>query len=131
MTEQEKHLTKKTIISERESLYRDFEREFDVGIDLTQGIVIYKFFYRVRGAQADLLGSYAGDSLTVNEDSERDRVAAKCGSSALNIAKEHIQNFHPEIEEFIIQPEELRIGGVYEPEFIAWGRQDTKREYCK
>lgn len=131
MTEQKRHnRAEEKIVLEKESSNPDFEREFDVHIDLTlggkhYGFVVYKFFYRIGETRATVLGRYAGDSIGVNDDNERDRITAAYGRSALDLAKKHIQNHHSEVKKIIIQPEELRIGGVYGPEFVAWSKEGT------
>ena len=135
MTEQEE----KPNYEEKESSNPEFDREFSVQMSLVEkwvssgrsrsvGFVVYRFFYRVNGVQADVLGDLQADSMPINDDDERDRIAASFGEEALVMAKKHIKDVHPEVEEIIVQPEELRIGGVYGPEYVAWNKEGTTVE---
>lgn len=112
-------------VFEIESSNPEFNKGLDVFVSLDRVFVNYRFFYRINGTQANVLGSCSGDSLPINDDSERDRIAANWGKDALSRTKKYIQTLHPEIEEIIVQPEELRIGGVYGPEYVAWSKEDT------
>lgn len=135
MTEQEKLLPGEKIIVEEESLDPDYYRQFEVSVTLQfvddyvttvrNGFVCYKFYYRTVGNKAYVRGEYSGDSMPINDENERNEVCSKWGRRALTRAKSHILALHPEIQEIAITPEELRVGGIYGPEYAAWGKEDT------
>lgn len=135
MTEQEKLFPGERIIVEEESLDPDYDRQFAVSVNLQfvddyfttirNGAVHYNFYYRTDGSKAYVRGEYFGDSIPSNDDNERNETCSKWGRRALSRAKSHILALHPEIQEIEITPEELKIGGVYGPEFTAWSKEDT------
>lgn len=134
MSEQEKLLPGERIIVEEESLDPDYDRQLSVSITLEfvdeyfavirHGSVCYDFNYKIEGSKAYVLGKYSSDTIPSNDDNERNEICSKWGRRALTRVKSHILALYPEISEIAITPEELKIGGVYGSEYVAWSKED-------
>jgi len=135
MIEREKLLPGERIIIDNESSGPDYDCQLEVYVDLEflddyiaiirRGFVGYRFYYKTDGSKAYVRGEYSGDSIPINDDNERNEICTNWGRRALTRAKSHILGLFPEIQEMAITPEELKIGGVYGPEFVAWSKEDT------
>lgn len=103
-------------VEESESSNAEFQKELVVTVGGERQSFSYRFFYKVEENNVKLLGRPAGGSSSVTLDDDHfDSFLAERGLEALKLAKSYIQNLHPQIKRFSVQPEVLEWG-----RYLVW-----------